>query len=35
MIKKLMLTICLILIFGLTYPLCTVYGADGYDTSII
>lgn len=31
MIKKLLLTIGLILMIGLTYPLCTVYGADGYD----
>ncbi|MBR0128019.1 MAG: hypothetical protein IJL99_07120 [Firmicutes bacterium] len=31
MIRKLLLTICLILTVGLTYPLCTVYGADGYD----
>ena len=31
MIKKLTLTICLIIVFGLTYPLCCAYGADGYD----
>jgi len=31
MLKKLTLTICLIIVFGLSYPLCTVYGAEGYD----
>ena len=31
MLKKLTLTICLIILFGLTFPLCGVYGAEGYD----
>ncbi len=31
MLKKLALTISLIMIIGLTYPLCTVYSAEGYD----
>ncbi|MDO4869552.1 MAG: hypothetical protein Q4A65_04615 [Bacillota bacterium] len=29
--RKFIATICLIVLFGLTYPACCVYGAEGYD----